>query len=117
MQQPVSQANPPSSRRSWEIDAVRGLMLVLMTVTHLPTRISMPLGQPFGYVSAAEGFVLLSAYMAGLVYGRVAYRQGVPQMRRAFWRRALTIYGCQAAALLFLFTVITVIGCRSTSRP
>ncbi len=110
MQQPVSQANPPSSRRSWEIDAVRGLMLVLMTVTHLPTRISMPLGQPFGYVSAAEGFVLLSAYMAGLVYGRVAYRQGVPQMRRAFWRRALTIYGCQAAALLFLFTVITVIG-------
>lgn len=106
---PPPPASAPSQRR-WEIDAVRGLMLVLMTVTHLPTRISVPLGQPFGFVSAAEGFVLLSAYMAGLVYGRIAFRQGVPQMRRAFWRRALTLYGCQAAALLFLFTVITVIG-------
>lgn len=47
--------------RRWELDALRGLMLVLMTLTHLPTRLSSPLGQPFGFVSAAEGFVLLSA--------------------------------------------------------
>ena len=33
-----------------ELDALRGLMLVLMTLTHLPTRLSSPLGQPFGYV-------------------------------------------------------------------
>ncbi|SFE04847.1 OpgC domain-containing protein [Paracidovorax konjaci] len=104
--------NTPSTRR-WEIDAVRGLMLVLMTVTHLPTRITMPLGQPFGFVSAAEGFVLLSAYMAGMVYGRVAVRRGVADMRRAFWRRALKIYACQAATLLFLFTVITFIGIQA----
>ena len=31
-------------------------MLVLMTLTHVPTRFSSPAGQPFGYVSAAEGF-------------------------------------------------------------
>ena len=35
-------------KRYWEIDALRGLMLVLMTVTHLPTRLTDPLGQPFG---------------------------------------------------------------------
>lgn len=102
----------PSSTRRWEIDAVRGLMLVLMTLTHLPTRLTMPLGQPFGYVSAAEGFVLLSACMAGLVYGRQALRKGVPAMRRAFWRRAVTIYACQSALLLFLFTVIAFIGLK-----
>ncbi|MFN4121093.1 OpgC domain-containing protein [Acidovorax sp.] len=98
--------------RRWEIDALRGLMLVLMTVTHLPSRLSSPLGQPFGYVSAAEGFVLLSAYMAGMVYGRIAWRRGVAEMRSAFWRRALKIYACQAATLLFLFTVIAFIGLR-----
>lgn len=101
-----------STTRRWEIDALRGLMLVLMMVTHLPSRLTSPLGQPFGFVSAAEGFVLLSAYMAGMVYGRIAWRKGVAEMRRAFWRRALKIYACQAATLLFLFTVIAFIGLR-----
>lgn len=101
-----------SSTRRWEIDALRGLMLVLMTATHLPSRLTSPLGQPFGFVSAAEGFVLLSAYMAGMVYGRIAWRKGVHEMRQAFWRRALNIYACQAGTLLFLFTVIAFIGLR-----
>lgn len=105
-------APAPSFQRSWEIDAARGLMLLLMTVTHLPTRFTSPLGQPFGYVSAAEGFVLLSAYMAGMVYGRVAWRKSVAEMHHAFWRRALKIYACHAALLLFLFTVIAFIGIR-----
>jgi hypothetical protein len=96
--------------RRWEFDALRGLMLVLMTLTHLPTRLAEPLSQPFGYVSAAEGFVLLSAFMAGMVYTRKGRRSGVPVMRRAFRRRALVIYGCQLLALLFLFTVIAILG-------
>src|SRR6218665_1832991 len=100
----------PTSPRSWEIDAIRGLMLLLMTVTHLPTRLTTPLGQPFGFVSAAEGFVLLSAYMAGMVYGRKAWREGVPAMRKAFFLRARKIYLCQAALLFFLFTVIAAVG-------
>ncbi|ABM93316.1 OpgC domain-containing protein [Methylibium petroleiphilum] len=98
------------NRRLWEIDALRGLMLVLMTLTHLPTRYADPLGQPFGYVSAAEGFVLLSGYMAGMVYTARERRDGEAVMREAFLRRALKIYACQAALLLFLFTVIALIG-------
>jgi len=101
-------------KRSWEIDALRGLMLVLMTVTHLPSRLTNPLGQPFGFVSAAEGFVLLSAYMAGLIYSRYGYRDGIDVMRRAFWRRALKVYLAQAATLLFLFTVIAALGLRGS---
>ena len=104
--------SPASSSRRWEIDALRGLMLVLMTLTHLPTRLTTPLGQPFGFVSAAEGFVLLSAYMAGLVYGRLAWRKSVVEMERAFWKRALKVYWCQAATLGFLFTVIAFIGIK-----
>ena len=105
-------APPANSSRRWEIDALRGLMLVLMTLTHLPTRLTTPLGQPFGFVSAAEGFVLLSAYMAGLVYGRLAWRKSVGEMETAFWKRALKVYWCQAATLAFLFTVIAFIGIK-----
>lgn len=99
-------------KRYWEIDALRGLMLVLMTVTHLPTRLTDPLGQPFGFVSAAEGFVLLSAFVSGLVYSRIGYTRGVEPMRRAFWKRALKVYLSQAATLLFLFFVITAVSLR-----
>jgi hypothetical protein len=96
--------------RLWEIDAVRGLMLVLMTSTHLSTVLSNPTGQPFGFVSAAEGFVMLSAFMAGMVYSQRAMRDGIVAMRSAFLNRAMKIYGCQAALLLFLFTFVAVLG-------
>ena len=99
-------------KRFWEIDALRGLMLVLMTVTHLPTRLTDPLGQPFGFVSAAEGFVLLSAFVSGLVYSRIGYTRGVDAMRSALFKRALKVYLSQAATLLFLFFVITAVSLR-----
>ncbi len=47
--------------RRLELDAVRGLMLVWITLTHLPTIASTYVNQPFGFVSAAEGFIFLSA--------------------------------------------------------
>ncbi|WP_083229142.1 OpgC domain-containing protein [Bordetella sp. H567] len=96
--------------RLWELDALRGLMLVLMLSTHLPTNFGIPTSQPLGFVSAAEGFVMLSAYMAGLVYTQRYLRYGLHAMQRAFLKRALVVYGCQAASLLFLFTVIAGLG-------
>ena len=107
---PVAPAPAASGERLWQIDALRGLMLVLMTLTHLPTRLASPMGQPFGFVSAAEGFVLLSGFMAGLVYAGRERREGETQMRAAFYRRVLKIYLCQAALLLFLFSVVAVIA-------
>jgi hypothetical protein len=97
-------------QRWWEIDALRGLMLILMTLTHLPTRFSGPFGQPLGFVSAAEGFVFLSAFMAGFIFTKRAVKDGIPAMRQAFLRRALKIYGCHVAMLAFLFTIIAAIG-------
>lgn len=96
--------------RQWELDAMRGLMLVLMTLTHLPTSLAGPLGQPLGFVSAAEGFVLLSAYMAGRVYGGKADRFGPNAMRTALLLRAVKLYVCQIALLAFAFTAIAGIG-------
>ncbi len=102
--------------RRWEFDALRGLMLVLMTFTHLPSRLGSPIGQPFGFVSAAEGFVLLSAVMAGMVYSRMARRDGIPAMQSAFLRRAFKVYLCQVALVIFLFSVVAVLG-LATGQP
>ncbi|RZL07226.1 MAG: OpgC domain-containing protein, partial [Rubrivivax sp.] len=99
--------------RSWELDALRGLMLVLMTLTHMPTMYSLPSGQPFGFVSAAEGFVFLSAFMAGKVYGARARRDGFQAMQTAFQARALRLYLCQLGLLLLAFTLIAWLGVRN----
>lgn len=101
---------PHAPQRRWELDALRGLMLVLMTLTHMPTMYSLPSGQPFGFVSAAEGFVFLSAFMAGRVYGARARRDGLPAMQAAFHERALKLYLCQLGLLLLAFTLIAWLG-------
>lgn len=92
--------------RQTELDWLRGLMLVLMTITHLPTWFSAHAGQPFGFVSAAEGFVFLSAYLVGSVYSRMARKQGYAAMRRALLARAAKVYAAHVALLLFLFWVL-----------
>lgn len=100
----------PHSRRQWELDALRGLMLVLMTLTHMPTGFSPVLSQPFGFVSAAEGFVLISAILAGRVYASRGERHGFAAMRRGLWQRAGKLYLCHAALLLLAFTLIAWLG-------
>ena len=57
-----------------ELDALRGLFLVWMTFTHMPTRFSDFVNQPFGFVSSAEGFVFMSALLVSRVYLRDAPR-------------------------------------------
>ena len=107
---PTVPARAAGGQRSWEIDALRGLMLVLMTSTHLPTRFSDPLGQPLGFVSAAEGFVLLSGFVAGRVYTQRRLRSGEDAMREAFVKRAAKLWLCQAGLLVFLLGIVTLIG-------
>jgi hypothetical protein len=85
-------------------------MLILMTLTHLPTRFSEYAGEPFGFVSAAEGFVFLSAFMVGWIYVARAHKNGIPAMRLAVWRRAFVLYACHVGLLLFLLTVVVPIG-------
>jgi hypothetical protein len=92
--------------RQAELDWLRGLMLVLMTLTHVPTWFGARLGQPFGFVSAAEGFVFLSAFLVGSVYLQMARKRGFPAMRKAALGRAAKIYAAHVGLLLFLFFVL-----------
>ena len=92
--------------RQAELDWLRGLMLVLMTLTHVPTWFGAHLGQPFGFVSAAEGFVFLSAFLVGSVYSQAARKRGFAAMRKAALGRAAKVYGAHVALLLLLFFVL-----------
>ena len=93
------------TRRLEEIDALRGFMLVWMTLTHLPTVLSQFANQPFGFVSSAEGFIFLSALFTGRIYFRLADRDGYHAMYRRLGLRTFRLYVYHICLLLFAFAV------------
>jgi hypothetical protein len=94
----------PKLPRKPELDALRGLFLVWMTLTHLPTHFSDLVNQPFGFVSSAEGFVFLSALLVARLYIHQAM-QDEAGLRSKLWRRSLKIYGYHLLMLALAFTV------------
>ena len=84
---------------------MRGLMLVWIALTHLPTAASAWVNQPFGFVGAAEGFIFLSALFTGRIYFRLAEHDGYRAMARKLWARTLRLYGYHALLLAFAFLV------------
>lgn len=95
---------------------MRGVMLVWITLTHLPTIASAWVNQPFGFVGAAEGFIFLSALFTGRIYYRIAERDGYPAMTRKLWARTLRLYGYHGLLLAFVFLVAVPIASHG-DRP
>jgi hypothetical protein len=94
----------PHLERRPELDALRGLFLVWMTLTHLPTRMSDLVNSPLGFVSSAEGFVFVSALLAGRLYFREILADA-SVARNRLWKRSLQIYGYHLLMLALAFTV------------
>lgn len=101
--------HPQKLERLPELDALRGLFLVWMTVTHLPTRFSDFVNQPLGFVTSAEGFVFISAILVGRLYIR-GFTANPSAVRTKLWRRTLKIYAYHLAMLALAFTVVARIA-------
>jgi hypothetical protein len=99
-----------SSSRREELDALRGLLLVVMTLDHLPTGLHTYANQPLGWVSAAEGFVFLSAFLVGTIYSRQLVEKGLAHVRERLWKRAGKLYLVHLALLAFAFTIVAGIA-------
>ncbi|MDE2295326.1 MAG: OpgC domain-containing protein [Gammaproteobacteria bacterium] len=86
--------------RDLRLDALRGFFLAVMAGVHVPTPLSRWLHEPFGYLSAAEGFVFLGACLAGLVFGKIGRREGARAMRARVFARVRRIYQTHLALVL-----------------
>lgn len=105
----------PKLERRPELDALRGLFILLMVTVHLPTRLSNLVNQPLGYVSSAVGFVGLSAVLLGRIYFGEFVRDAA-RARLKIWRRSLQIYGYHLVLLGLAFTVAASYA-EQTNRP
>src|ERR1700746_4107001 len=103
-------------RRLEELDALRGLLLVWITLTHLPTVLSTYVNQPFGFMSAAEGIIFLSALFTGRIYFGLAQRKGYGAMQQNCRSRTFRLCLYHAFLLSFVFLVAVPIAASGT-RP
>src|SRR3984957_9731400 len=102
-------------RRIEELDALRGLMLVWITCTHLPTILSKYTNQPLGFFAATEGFIFLSALFTGRIYFRIAERDGYGVMWRKLGTRTGKLYCYQLLLLAFAFVIEAPIAARGNT--
>ena len=96
-------------KRQPEIDALRGLFLVWMVLTHLPTHMSDVVNQPFGFISSAEGFVFVSAMLLSRIYEKQS-ATAEASFRAKIWRRAWQLYLFHLFMLVFAFTVAAALA-------
>ena len=68
--------------------------------------------EPFGFTSAAEGFVFLGACLAGFVYGKILFRDGWVAMRNRVWKRARLIYAVHISLVLLMGLIALCLSSR-----
>jgi hypothetical protein len=93
-----------------ELDILRGFLLLWMTLTHLPTKANLISNQTFGFVSGAEGFIFLAAFMVGQLEHRIEQKSGPSGTLRDLSKRTVRIYLYHCALLAFAFTLVAEFG-------
>ncbi len=95
-------SHPGSEKRDLRLDFFRGLALFCIFIDHIPNNILAEFTmQSVMFADAAEVFILISGYTAGMVYGRVLERQGFLAAGSRVYQRLWQLY----VAHIFLFVV------------
>lgn len=98
--------------RSYAVDVARGFCLVIMTADHLPSnvlnRFSNVVFGPFGFFTAASGFVFLSGLVAAWTYGSIYREHGPAATWRHALRRAARVYVVNTSMFLLIFVGVSL---------
>jgi hypothetical protein len=81
-----------------------------MTLAHLPTQAQVVTNQQLGFVTESEGFIFLSAFLTGRIFGRVANESGFSAVIKRLWTRALRLYDYHLFLLGIAFTVVATVA-------
>jgi hypothetical protein len=95
-------SHPSTVERDLRLDFFRGLALFCIFLDHLPNNIMAEFTlQSFMLADAAEVFILISGYTAGMVYGRAMEREGFLSAGIRVYHRLWQLY----VAHIFLFMI------------
>ncbi len=85
------------------LDILRGFLLFMMFLDHAPAFWKQYTFEPLGFVSAAEGFILISAYLVGQKLRSIGSFEA---WRAWIVKRSKKLYIVHLITLLFVYTVI-----------
>ena len=76
------------------IDFIRGFVMLILVVVHFEffSLYNFIAWERIGVVSGAEGFVILSGFVVGMLYGRRIESQGWQGISTKLWQRAVKLY-------------------------
>ncbi|MEX3955075.1 OpgC domain-containing protein [Trinickia sp. EG282A] len=95
-----------STRRSLEVDFLRGVVLIVIALDHISRGIlQYAMLHSYAYCDAAEVFVFLGGYASAAAYVGVAERRGEAAARLRFLKRAWEIYRA------YLLTAALMLAC------
>ncbi|HWO42401.1 MAG TPA: OpgC domain-containing protein [Candidatus Eisenbacteria bacterium] len=95
-------AGPAAAERDLRLDFFRGLALFSIFIDHIPNNILAQFTlQSIMFSDAAEVFILISGYTAGMVYSRAMERQGFLIAAVRIYHRVWQLY----VAHIFLFMI------------
>ncbi|KGB80682.1 hypothetical protein JT55_17550 [Rhodovulum sp. NI22] len=95
-------------------DGFRGFFLLFMMIIHANVELHAILGKLnhhyFGWVEDAQGFVFISGFVVGLVYGNRLLKRGFASCKSAIWRRIRTIYTHQATLIVIFLAAALLLA-------
>jgi hypothetical protein len=96
-------------KRDLTLDSLRGILLIVMTIDHLAIALHQYTIHALGFITAAEGFIFLSGFVAGTVYSRIQ-----TQSVQRLWASALQRVGTIYLFHMIVFSLIMLLGLTST---
>ncbi len=113
----MTAAVSPASVRDLRLDFFRGLALFSIFIDHLPNNFFARFTiQTFAMNDAAEIFILISGYAAGMIYGRALDRQPALPATARIYHRAWQLYVAHIFLfMLYMATVAHAVSVLNTS--
>jgi hypothetical protein len=110
-------SSPPATERDLRLDFFRGLALFCIFIDHLPNNILAQFTlQSLMFSDAAEVFILISGYTAGMVYGRAMERQGFLVAGVRVYHRVWQLYVAHVFLfMMFMAMVAYTVGALNNS--
>src|SRR5918995_6411674 len=100
-------SHPSTVERDLRLDFFRGLALFCIFIDHLPNNVLAKFTlQSAMFADAAEVFILLSGYTAGMVYGRAMERQSFLAAGVRVYHRVWQLYVTHIFLFMIFMTMV-----------